>query len=553
VLVESALVAVAILLALVAPRLGSGFLLSVERRFSALARRKRLAVISVGVVGLVAGGLPRVFEGIPRPQLHDEFSYLLSADTFAHGRLANPTHPMWQHFESFHIIHQPAYASMYPVGQGLAMAAGQALGGKPWYGVWFTAAGMCAAIVWMLQAWLPPGWALLGGLLAVARLATFSYWVESYWGGAVAAIGGALILGAWPRLTRRPAVGASILLGAGVAIVANSRPFEGLSLIVPVAGLLLIWVFAKISRIVALAPAMVVLCLAASAMLYYNSRVTGDPMKLPVTVNRSQYAVARYFLWDHADPIPEYRHQAIRDFYVKWELPGFQLSRGWAGYETNTYEKIFKTWMFFIGPVLTLAFLPLWRVIRDRRIRPLIVTGAVSGAIVSFSIYNSPHYLGPQVALLYAVMLQGLRHLRTWRIRGRRIGPALVRAVPAICVVMLGLRAAAGPLNWSPRSQVATWCSQTSEDHHRADLIARLTAAGGKHLVIVRYAPDHTPNWEWVYNDADIDASPVVWAREMDPARNAALIRYFEGRSVWLLEPDRDETNLQKYQDRLIQ
>jgi len=479
--------------------------------------------------------------------LHDEFSYFLAADTFAHARLTNPTHPMWQHFESFHINQQPTYASMYPVGQGLAMAAGQVLGGKPWYGVWLSAAGMCAAIAWMLQAWLPPGWALFGGLLAVARLGTFSYWVESYWGGAVAAIGGALILGAWPRLTRRPTPLRAILLGAGVAIVANTRPFEGLSLVVPVAVFLLLWVFQRSSRLFALAPAIVFLCLTAAAMLYYNSRVTGDPTKLPVSANRSQYAVARYFLWDHPDPIPQYRHQSIRDFYVKWELPGFMLSRGWGGYETNTYEKIFKTWMFFIGPVLTIGFLPLWRVIKDRRIRPLIITGAVSGAIISLSIYNSPHYLGPQVALIYAVLLQGLRHLRMWRIRGRRIGVAMVRAVPVICVVMIAFRAAAGPLEWSVRSQVATWCAKLSEDHHREDLIARLKSAGGKHLVIVRYTPDHTPNWEWVYNEADIDASTVVWAREMDAPRNAELIRYFHDRSVWLLEPDRDELNLRRY------
>src|SRR5437868_7563579 len=238
--------------------------------FRSLAGRKMFSVLLPGLLVLSLRPALIPILGIPQPRWHDEFSYLLAADTFAHGRLTNPTPPLWQHFETFHVILQPTYMSTYPPTQGMVLAFGQKLG-EPWIGQLLITAAMCSALCWMLQGWLPPAWALLGGVLAVLRLGILSYWMNGFWSASVVALAGALVTGAVPRLKWRIKVSTALWMTLGLILLANSRPYEGLVLGIATATYLFLWGLgakhpdqkALLAKLIA--PALIALAIAAIA------------------------------------------------------------------------------------------------------------------------------------------------------------------------------------------------------------------------------------------------------------------------------------------------
>ena len=555
-IIELCLTAVCLVIAFTQPELGESCFSRQEQRFSTFASRRNLSVISVGLLSLVLRLALLPILPIPQPGIHDEFSHLLLADTLAHGRLANPTHPMWVHFETFHVNWHPTYTSMYFPGQGLFLALGQVVFGHPFWGVWLSAGLMCAATCWALQQWLSPGWALLGGFLVVLRIGTFSYWANGYWGGAVAAIGGALVLGALPGLKHIPGTIHALIFGAGAALLLITRPYESLFFLAPVATALVIWQFRDGTyplRVwvgkVALPISLLVL-LAVFALAYYFWRVTGSPWTSPYKLNMATYGLV-YFAWDKIRAIP-YHHAAFEGFYRGGAVLGIYHFARQHPLEL-LLAKGLTIWLFFFGPILSLPVLACLAIRRVTSLswRPIFLLSICASTFLGSALtihVGHPHYVAPLTIVCYLVVLLSMKSVQQWQWRNRPSGVFLIRMVPILCVLMFLVRTAVPLAGVTIRpSGIRTWCSLDRQNLRRAAVLKKLEISAGEHVVIVRYTPDHNfIDDEWVFNNADIDGSKVIWARDMG-AQNTELVQYFRERKIWLLEPDYNPVRLSAY------
>jgi hypothetical protein len=469
---------------------------------------------------------------VPSPDIYDEFGHLLVADTLRHFRLANPPHPFHQFFETFFILQQPTYSSIYPIGQGLALAIGKAIFATPWAGVVLSTAAFCSLCYWMLRAWTTSEWSLLGGLLAVLEFGPLSQWMNTYWGGSLAAAAGCLVFGALPRLRTEPGFRNATLLSLGLSINLLTRPYESIFLFIT-SLLYLIPDLRRLTRPLITTAVLLIPALAITAL--QNDRVTGHWTTLPYTLSQYQYGVPAALTFQskpipHNDLTPQQRleYQTQLAFQSAPEtLQSFLLR---LEYRVRFYR------FFFLPPLLlTLPFF-LIAAVRDRQQAWVALTLLLFALGINFFPAFQFHYLGAVTCLFILAAITGLQRLA-------RLSPDAARYLIYLSIAWFAFWYTLHIFDTREFSQsiraYETWDALNHRNPERRILVnTELSQTPGKLLVFVHYSPQHIFQDEWVYNEAEIDAARIIWARDLGEAENATLRAQYPDRSVLLLEPD---------------
>lgn len=522
-----------------------------------------LIVLTFAAAGFSASAFYGYLSGFPVATVQDELSYVVAADTYAHGRLTNPTPAFFEHFETTHVIMEPSYISKYPPLQGMFMAVGQVVFGHQIFGVWLTCGLFAASLFWMLSVWTKREWAILGTISMMLLLGINSYWAQSFWGGMIAASGGALFLGGFRQILRKLSAGAAVLMVLGGVILVNSRPFEGVVTMLPALFFLLVWFFRdkensfsdKLKRLVL--PGAAVAVIALSAMGYQYYRVTGSPFKMPYSVHHAQYYPAPLFSFQDYNPnatkgnprirriYDTYTHPPVLDAMLTTGLPDSTVLRSIYG-----FIYLFSATPFFLlSPLLLpLFYISLPLVVKgDRNFYLIAATVVFTFTCMAFGVWwDQHHYAAPLTACFFLVLTEGFRKFY-------ESGKNSQRRLILLTFILL---AAGGFVyqqffSYRPPRLEADFSTERAligdglagNTKIKIKLPERATffkdefekiveKNAERYLAIVEYDPKFNIHDEIVYNKADIANAKLIWAHDLGEEKNRALINYYSNRKV---------------------
>jgi hypothetical protein len=365
----------------------------------------------------------------------------------------------------------------------------------------------------------------LGGLLAVMQFGVLSYWVNTYWGGAVSACGGCLVFGALPRIRSFGRMRDGVALGAGLGLQLLTRPFEFAVMLLAVAGYFALerrWKLPWRGVAVAFAPAVLL-------MLAQNFAVSGSFTTLPYEVSRYEYGVPTTFTFQ---PNPEPHRTLTQEQNLDYRAQS--AVHDGPGFWERLVERT-GFYRFFLLAPLYLA-LPLFLLrLRERRLAWVAATIALFGLADNFYPYFYPHYVAALACLFLLVAIAGLERLAGWSAFGARL---IVLLCAAHFIFWYGIHAMRDENVRLAMSKYETWDYLNEGDPEgRLAIERQLDAIPGKLLVFVHYSSIHGFH-EWIHNAADIDGQRIVRAIDRGGEADEKLHEYYPDRKIYFLEAD---------------
>jgi len=376
------------------------------------------------------------------------------------------------------------------------------------------------------------------------------YWTNSYWGGSLAASGGALVLLSIGISRERQSPLSGALFASGILLLFWTRPFEG-----GVFTLTILIVFARqIWRARSLAALLAATCVFVAGGVFTccdNRAVTGSPFQLPHLLHDRQYATVPALWILPMRPEPTYAHPrlASQNGINGWEATqyihhGSFLRALWTGF-TDTLATLERPLLLALAFTILLPFA--WR---DRIFQKMTLVIVACLFVISLETFHFEHYAAPlwaPIALAIAVWAERVVSVeRAYSLRTGKKPLALILVLAALYEPVILQIVIQTPQLWrngvwipgadKPDSQyLNNW------SNYRSTLIKQLSSADRPQLVIVRYpSPDWNVGNEWVYNGADIDHQRVIFAHDLGAEEDKALLQYYHDRTALLLTFDRD-------------
>jgi hypothetical protein len=255
-------------------------------------------------------------------------------------------------------------------------------------------------------------------------------------------------------------------------------------------------------------------------------------------VNESTYLSTPALVWEKLRPPIHYTNPEFDAFYNGWARRAWLEGRvdSVSSAARHIFSYVAKVAYFFVWPELLIPLIALPWFLWDKRIRFLMIQTMICFSGILLVPWSQAHYAAPLTATLFALLTQAFRHLRQFQFSGRPVGIGLSRVVVLAALFLAPFHPHVEALGHPPPDGI----------DYRAIFERQLNGTTGEHLVIVRYYPERDANGkyvnyrlsDWVYNSADINHSKVVWAREIPNMDIRPLLDYFDGRQVWLVEPD---------------